>query len=130
MSTTGHSFRGPEMKGLTSPSISERLCDDLMFVFVNDVTEALLAKHRHVVSVGLKYHPQVLRSGDVVAGGLAEPCNASGLPPLVALRASPVEPSRLGEVLSKPRKGVAKRGTVGFWNIRSLSQPTRRLKET
>ena len=56
-------------EALTSPGIGERLRDNLVFVFVDDVTEAFLAKHRHVVSVGLKHHPQLLHTGDVVGGG-------------------------------------------------------------
>ena len=61
--------------------------------------------------------------------GVAEPRNASGLSPFVTLRASPVEPSRLGKILSKPRKGVAKHGTVDFGNLRPVSQTVGHLKD-
>ena len=111
------------------PGIGERFRDDLVFVLVDDVTDPLFAEHRHVVSVGLKHHFQLLHTGDVVGSGIAEPRNASGLSPFVALRTRPVEPSRLGKILSKPRKGVAKHGMVNFGNFRSVSQPVRHLKD-
>jgi hypothetical protein len=70
-----------------------------------------------------------LHPRDVLGSGVTEPGNATGLPAFVPLRASPVEPSRFGKVLSKPRKGVAKRGAVNFWNVESVSQAIRHLKD-
>src|SRR5262245_20702860 len=121
--------RAASTETFTGPSIGERFRDDLVFVFVHDVPEPLLAEHRDAVSVHFEHGAQLLHVGDVFGGRVAEPGNASGLPPVVAFRASPVEPSRLGKVLSKPRKGVAKDSTVGFRNVRPVSQGKRHLKD-
>src|SRR6185312_3651398 len=66
-------------ESLTSPGIGERLRDDLVFVFVDDVTEALFVEHRDVVSVGLKHDPELLNTSDVLCSRVAEPRDASRL---------------------------------------------------
>jgi hypothetical protein len=45
---------------LTSPGIGEGFRDNLVVVFVHDVTETLLAEHPNVVSVSLEHHLQSL----------------------------------------------------------------------
>jgi hypothetical protein len=47
---------------LTSPRIGEGFRDDLVFVFVHDVTGTLFAEHRDVVSVSLEHDPQLLHT--------------------------------------------------------------------
>src|SRR6185295_12067699 len=63
-----------QRESLTSPGIGERLRDDLVFVFVDDVTEALLVEHRDVVSVGLKHDPELLntQTDEIDPAGLAQ----------------------------------------------------------
>ena len=109
-------------------SVSEGLGNDLQVVLENHKSNAILANHRHRVTVGFQDAFQFVHPGNALGRGVAEPGDASRLAPIVAFRCGAIEPRWRGQAIPEPRELLLKCLTIVFGDVGRVFELIRDLK--